>query len=121
MKRLKYLLLSALLILTIGLTTLRAEDKIISPSTLGSLNIQLFNEVKLALESPVYLAYVDKDIKGTASVTYKVLESGKIEVVSVIGDNFVLNEYLSKKLRTQNLWTDLKYVGTQFTYNVVAK
>ena len=121
MKFLRYFLMAVFFATMVGFTSVRAEGIDNAPNTLNSLNNQLFAEVKSALSTPVYLTFSDKNISGIATITYTVLENGKITVLRVVGENSTLNEYLAKKLNEQNLWTDQKFSGTFFTYSVVSK
>ena len=87
-------------------------------ANLNSLKVQLQQEIKDVLHSPVYLSYSDKDLKGTSFVTLKVNNSGKFEIIKVTGKNDELNSLISKKINSKNLWTPKKYANKYFSFKV---
>ncbi len=88
------------------------------PSTVSDLRYQIRKEILDVLKSPVSLYYEDKNIEGEAFVTVTVLENGKINVESVLGENNILNTMLEKRIAMKNLWTDTKFSGYDFTFHL---
>jgi len=115
MKLVKILILLAVFT-TLPFAYAGAIDK--NPSTVNDLDIQIYKEIKDVLNEPVFLSYTDKNLKGDAIVTIYVQENGKIVVRDVKGTNSILNEYLMKKVKTRNMWTDTSFANSVFTYKV---
>ena len=115
MKLLKILFLTAILAI-VPLTMTNAEE--ITAATKSDLDIQIYEEIKDVLNLPVYLAFSDKNLKGVSYVTLFVGDNGKICVCNVKGENDILNEYLSKKVSSRNLWTDPAFSNVTFTYKI---
>lgn len=115
MKLTKILILTAILAI-VPIMAANAED--IKASTKSDLDIQIYEEIQDVLNLPVYLAYSDKNLNGISYVTLTVGENGKICVCNVRGENRLLNEYLTKKVSSRNLWTDPAFVNSKFTYKV---
>ncbi|MCE1166187.1 MAG: hypothetical protein LWX07_12380 [Bacteroidetes bacterium] len=89
------------------------------PSTVSDLRYQISKELVDVFKSPLSIYYQEKNLDGEAFVTITVMPNGKIQVESVLGDNYTLNSMLEKKISTKNLWTDTKFAGYDFTYHVV--
>ena len=115
MKTTKSLILTAVFCLVLVSASFADGGDNASP-TYKSLGIQLTEEVKAVVNSPVYLAYTDKNLKGEAIVTMKVNSDGKIVIVNVRGKNEFLNEYLSLKISSKNLWADTEFTDKYFRY-----
>jgi hypothetical protein len=117
MKTLKILFLTAILAI-VPIITANADE--IKASTRSDLDIQIYEEIKDVLSLPVYLAYSDKNLNGISYVTITVGENGKICICNVRGENKHLNEYLTKKVSSRNLWTDPLFANSKFTYKIKA-
>lgn len=91
------------------------------PSTLSSLEAQIHQEIVDVLKTPLWLNYQDKNLKGDVNVVIAVGKNGKVSLVSVKGENNVLNSMVGNKIKSRNLWTDTKYAGKTFIYKVVSK
>ncbi|MBN1634808.1 MAG: hypothetical protein JW917_11635 [Ignavibacteria bacterium] len=115
MKLFKIIFLTAILAI-VPLSMTNAKD--ISAATKSDLDIQIYEEIKDVLNEPVYLAYSDKNLKGISFVTVNIADNGKIYVSYIRGENHILNEYLSKKVSSRNLWTDPVYSNSSFTYKI---
>jgi hypothetical protein len=86
--------------------------------TLSSLNKQLYQEVNNIMQLPAFLTFSGKDLKGEAMLKMTVKENGKIDLIEITGNNRNLNLLIKKKMETLNLWTDTKYSGNIFTYEI---
>ena len=86
-------------------------------SELKELNFQLVNEVKRNVENRL-LTFSDKNLLGSAVVTAEVLETGKINFVSVNSKNLNLKRNVERKLEELNLWADPKLNGKVFVYTI---
>lgn len=115
MKLLKILFLTAILAI-VPLSMTNAEE--INASTKSDLDIQIYEEIKDVLNKPVYLAFSDKNLIGTSYVTICISDNGKLCVCNVRGENHILNEYIEKKVRSRNLWTDPVFSNSSFTYKI---
>jgi len=87
-------------------------------STLKSLNNQLYKEINDVLNTPVTLAFSDKMFKGTAVIIMEINQDGKFFIKNIISENTVLSHYISSKIITRNLWTDIKFAKETFVFKV---
>ena len=110
----KIFLLFAITALSIG--SAFAESG--SPLKENDLKHQISTEIKDKLNTPVYISYMNKDLKGNVSCRMNVGQNGKISVSDVTSSNKKLNEYVTKKIKTLNLWTGTAYSGKSYTYTI---
>jgi len=110
----KIFLLFAITVLSIG--SAFAESG--SPLKENDLKYQISNEIKDKLNTPVYISYTNKDLTGKVSCRMNVGENGKISITEVRSSNKNLNEYVTKKIKTLNLWTGTAYSGKSYTYTI---
>lgn len=121
MNILKISILALTLSVIVPLSSTFAATDPISANTYTDLNYQITKEVKEMINTPVFLNYVDKNLKGSAFVQISVREDGKIFIDKVVGGNESLNSYVEKKLNSRNLWTDPKFAKSKFIYEIVMK
>lgn len=121
MNILKISIIALTLSVIVPLSSSFAATDPISANTYADLNYQITKEVKEMINTPVFLNYVDKNLKGSAFVQISVREDGKIFIEKVAGGNDNLNSYVEKKLNSRNLWTDPKYANSKFVYEIVMK
>jgi len=91
------------------------------PNTASDLNIQIKKELIDVFKTPVWLNFQDKNLKGETVVIITVEKNGKIMLKLAEGENNILNEMVSEKITSLNLWTDTKYAGKKFAYRMVSK
>jgi len=115
MKKLKLFLIAAVItgFISAGIASADPID-----SKIQSLNLQIKKELIDVLNLPVYLSYCDKNLEGKSKVFLTVDINGKIIILDATGSNKCLNSYLKKKISSRNLWTDTKYKGKIFKYDI---
>jgi hypothetical protein len=91
------------------------------PLKMSDLNVQIYKELAEVLRTPTWLNFKDKNIAGETSVTITIENSGKIVLKSINGESNFLNNMVSHKIESLNLWTDPKFAGSDFTYKIVSK
>ena len=91
------------------------------PSTVSSLGVQIQKELVDVFKTPLWLNFQDKNLKGDVNLTITVEKNGKVSLISVKGENNVLNSMVEHKIKSLNLWTDTKFAGKSFQYKVVSK
>lgn len=112
----KFLNIIGAIVLTLFITT-GSVNATTPASELSELNFQLVNEVKRNVENRL-LAFSDKNLLGSAVVTAEVMETGKINFVSVESENSNLKKNVERKLEGLNLWADPKLNGKVFVYTI---
>lgn len=110
-------LISIAVLFTAGIV--KADNN--EPSTLSSLGAQIHKEIVDVLNTPLWLNYQDKNLKGDVNVVIAIDKNGKVSLLEVNGENNVLNSMVANKIKSRNLWTDTKYAGKTFIYKVVSK
>ena len=89
-----------------------------SPLKEKDLKYQIANELREKLNTPVYISYMNKDLKGLVSCKMSVSSNGKINITDVQSSNKTLNEYVTKKIKTLNAWTGTDYSGKSYSYTL---
>lgn len=121
MKNIKYFL--ALIIMSFLLIpfSITKADITKPPATVNDLNNQIFEEIQNILQTPLYLNYTDKNLKGETYITISVIKDGKISVTDAKGENEMLNRYVIRKIESRNMWTDPAYTGKSFTFKISSR
>lgn len=86
-----------------------------------ALRTQIYKELISLFEKPIPLAYEDKNLKGEVNVTIVVADNGKLFVSDVIGENNILNKYVSSLISSRNLWTNPDLAGTKYLFKIISK
>ena len=100
-------------------SVLKADN--ISAANVSDLRIHIYKELVDILKSPTWLNFQDKNLKGETEVTICVCRSGKIVLKSVEGDNHILNNMVTHKFNSLNLWTDTNFADQSFNFKIVSK
>ncbi len=115
----KYIFISTIIALFFSANLLKAE--IISAANTSDLRIHIYKELVDILKSPLWLNFQDKNLKGETEVIICVCRTGKIMLKSVEGENQVLNNMVSHKFNSLNLWTATNFADNSFSFKVVSK
>ncbi|MFA7361414.1 MAG: hypothetical protein WC139_10300 [Candidatus Kapaibacterium sp.] len=120
MKTLKsYLFIFTVMAVIFSASLLKADN--ISAANTSDLRIHIYKELVDILKSPVWLNFQNKNLKGETEVAIFVSRSGKIVLKSVNGENQVLNNMITHKFNSLNIWTATNFADQSFNFKVVSK
>lgn len=114
-----YLFVFTVIAVIFSATQLKADN--ISAANTSDLRIHIYKELVEILKSPMWLNFQDKNLKGETEVTICVCHSGKIVLKSVDGENQILNNMITHKFNSLNLWTATNFADQSYIFKVVSK
>lgn len=114
-----FIIIITVAVVVFSASLLKADN--ISAANTSDLRIHIYKELVDILKSPMWLNFQDKNLKGETEVTICVCRTGKIVLKSVEGENHVLNNMITHKFNSLNLWTDTNFADKSFNFKVVSK
>lgn len=114
-----YLIIITAAVVVFSATLLKADN--ISAANTSDLRIHIYKELVDVLKSPTWLNFQNKNLNGETEVTICVCRSGKIVLKAVEGDNQILNNMITHKFNSLNLWTDTNFADQSFNFKIVSK